>query len=342
MSRYSLFVALLALYSGVITPSHLHAQMQATEPFMVMFYNVENLFDCEDDPLKDDQEFLPTSSKRWTPQRLWQKIDHTSQVIAAAGNSHLPELVGLCEVENDTVINMLTRCGPLRSLGYDYLITHSPDKRGVNVALLYQPTRFRLIHSREVVINTTHHKALRPTRNILYAQGIIPTGDTLHIMVCHMPSRMGKHRDAKRRQANAMLHLAWLVDSVYSTHCNPLIMCMGDFNDDLKKMPQALDSLLIEPQLSPCIHLQVKGTYKYKGDWDTIDHILVSPTLFHGKRNIATARQPLSIYASPAMLEDDKTYGGVKPKRSYQGPIWKGGFSDHLPVVLRLTMHEEE
>lgn len=114
-----------------------------------------------------------------------------AKVIAAAGEERLPDVIGLCEVENDTVMHDLTRRSSLRTLGYRYVMTDSPDARGVDVALLYQPGCFRLLSSREVVVPSPS-EGFRPTRNFLYAKGQVVTGDTLHVVVCHFPSRLGR------------------------------------------------------------------------------------------------------------------------------------------------------
>ena len=128
----------------------------------VMFYNVENLFDCKDDTLKDDAEFLPKGAKKWSHYRYWKKQKAISRVIAAVGDRRMPALVGLCEVENDSVLSDLTKRSPLRTTGYDYVMTSSPDERGMDVALLYLPESFRLFSWREIRVNGLG----RPTRNI--------------------------------------------------------------------------------------------------------------------------------------------------------------------------------
>ena len=112
----------------------------------------ENLFDCRHDSLKEDREFLPGGEKKWTPSRYWRKLDALSKVVAAVGEERLPDLVGLCEVENDSVLFDLTRRSSLRALGYRYVATHSPDVRGIDVALLYQPGSFRLLESRGITV----------------------------------------------------------------------------------------------------------------------------------------------------------------------------------------------
>lgn len=117
-----------------------------------MEYNVENLFDCEHDTLKNDREFMPESVKKWTYFRYRDKLLKIAKVIVAAGEEYVPDLVALCEVENEHVIRDLTRYSPLKEAGYRYVMTTSPDQRGIDVALLYQPGTFRLLNWRSIRI----------------------------------------------------------------------------------------------------------------------------------------------------------------------------------------------
>ena len=307
----------------------------AQQPFRVMFYNVENLFDCRHDSLKDDCEFLPEAEKRWTPYRYWRKLNALSKVVAAVAEERLPDMVGLCEVENDSVLFDLTRRSSLRALGYRYLITCSPDVRGIDVALLYQPGSFRLLASREVAV-PSEREGFRPTRNILYAKGRVLSGDTLHVLVCHLPSRLGKTLESRRHRRLAASTLRRQVDSIAAVSVRPRIIVMGDFNAGEKDVlfREYFDTVLYEPSLSPHSAERAKGSYRYHGVWETLDHILVSPALLDADARFRTADGKRSFVAFPFMCEPDKTYGGLRPFRTYQGPIYRGGYSDHFPVLL--------
>ena len=254
--------------------------VSAQQPFRVMFYNVENLFDCRHDSLKDDCEFLPEAEKRWTPYRYWRKLNALSKVVAAVAEERLPDMVGLCEVENDSVLFDLTRRSSLRALGYRYLMTCSSDVRGIDVALLYQPGSFRLLASREVAV-PSEREGFRPTRNILYAKGRVLSGDTLHVLVCHLPSRLGKTLESRRHRRLAASTLRRQVDSIAAVSVRPRIIVMGDFNAGEKDVlfREYFDTVLCEPALSPRSAERAKGSYRYRGVWETLDHILVSPAL---------------------------------------------------------------
>lgn len=324
--------------------------VKSQQHFRIMFYNVENLFDCRHDSLKEDREILPDGEKRWSAYRYWKKLNGLSKVIAAVAEERLPDLIGLCEVENDSVLFDLTCRSALRTLGYRYVMTHSPDRRGVDVALLYQPGRFRLLESREVVVPSVR-EGFRPTRNLLYIKGVVPTGDTLHTLVCHLPSRLGMTRESKKHRRLAARTVRQVVDSVYATADAPRVVIMGDFNAGIKdeifsgelpvegnrqdgaELPTKAEVRFYEPAEGETF-LEVKGSYRYRGIWETIDHILVSPSLMNKQNLFYTGDGKRRIAAFPFMCEPDNTYGGVRPFRTYQGPLYKGGYSDHFPVTL--------
>lgn len=323
--------------------------LTAQQPFRVMFYNVENLFDCRHDSLKEDFDFLPSSDKKWTATRYWKKMNGLTKVVAAVAEERLPDLIGLCEVENDTVLRDWSRRSALRSLGYRYVMTESPDVRGIDVALMYQPGSFKLLGCQEVPVDYSGED-IRPTRNILYVKGQVMSGDTLHVIVCHLPSRLGNRRDSKERRMVAALTVRRLMDTIAQENHSAKILMMGDFNAEMSDeifeekilSAQSIDSddsntgtsLLYEPHVVCTVSQDVKGTYRYRGIWETIDHILVGGSL----RNTVTS--DVRIVAMPFMCEVEKKYGGVRPYRTYQGPVYKGGYSDHFPIVADFSFGE--
>lgn len=336
--RFKTVVAVAVLLAGVCKP------VKGQRCFRVMSYNVENLFDCRHDSLKQDGEFLPEGEKRWTRSRYWRKLENVSKVVAAVAGDRLPDLIGLCEVENDSVLFDLTRRSSLRVLGYRYVMTASPDVRGIDVALLYQPGSFLLLESREVVVPSVA-EGFRSTRNVLYAKGKIMTGDTLHVLVCHLPSRFRQSRAARRHRMLAARTVRSVVDSVCSVTEVPRLIVMGDFNAGMgdEIFHKVLTPALYEPSLS--IHSRsdgVRGSYRYRGIWETIDHILVSPALMERDNAFYTKDENRSVAAYPFMYEPEAAYGGVRPFRTYQGPLYKGGYSDHFPVLLDFEWSDAE
>lgn len=298
--------------------------------FTFVELNCENLFDCRHDSLKNDSEFLPDGSYHWTRTRYWRKLNRVGQTIIACGvkgqSWQLPDMVALCEVENDSVLHDLTRRSLLRNARYDYVMTCSPDERGIDVALVYSPFSFRLIRSHSVRVEPI--KDMRPTRDILYASGVIASGDTLHVIVAHLPSRRGGERHSRPFRMAAASRVAAVVDSIYNVSKDAKIIIAGDFNDyaNSASVRMLCGKRLKDISAEATGRNGAKGTYRYQGEWGSLDHILVSESL---ARNVVDCY----INDAPFLVEPDEKYGGVKPRRNYLGPRYQNGFSDHLPLV---------
>lgn len=293
-----------------------------------MELNCENLFDTRHDSLKNDLEFLPDGSYKWTPYRYWAKLNHLGQEIVAQSDP-VPDFVAMCEVENDSVMFDLTKRSLLRNAGYEYVMTSSPDERGIDVALLYQPASFALLHSHSIRIKPLPDT--RPTRDILYASGLLITGDTLHIFVVHAPSRRGGEQVSRPYRLLVASQLAEAVDSVYAISRDAKIIIAGDFNDyaDSPALQYLYEHHLINMSADAQGSHGAKATYRWHGEWRSLDQILCSPSL-------AARKQSSVIGDLPFLLEDDEKYGGKKPYRTYLGPRYLGGYSDHLPLVVQL------
>lgn len=325
--------------------------------FRVMFYNVENLFDTFDNPVKDDNDFLPDGFMNWTPWKYRKKLRNITSVITAVGGMHSPALVGLCEVENDSVMYDLINRSPLRAQGYEYVMTDSPDIRGINIALLYQRQQFKLLKSTEYVIELGE-KNRRPTRNILHVTGLIINGDTLDVLVCHFPSRSGGQKETEKARIESAKALRNRVDSLISKRDTANIIIMGDFNDQPndKSMSAVLrancNNIPSDSESSETKNEKElfnlfrsgeidndKGTYKYQGKWYINDHIIVSGNLLNAKNPIIVKNSEVNIYAGDFLLEDDLKYYGKKPFRTNMGPRYNDGFSDHLPIYMDLIIN---
>ncbi len=308
--------------------------------FTFVQLNCENLFDCRHDNLKQDMEYTAESIRHWNANRYWKKLRNISKEILSCssvqsnGIETVPDLVALCEVENDSVMHYLSHRSLLHNARYEYVMTNSPDVRGIDVALLYSPMTFRLISSYSLRVPTL--EGMRPTRDILYAQGEIISGDTLHVFVLHAPSRFSGKRVTKPYRMQVMQRLMSSVDSIRAIRSNPKIIISGDFNDEVK------DASLIFLQENGLTDVSVgarggngaKGTYKYQGQWQSIDHILVS-------KSMLPLLSECVLNDSPFLLDEDTKFGGKKPYRTYNGYRYLGGFSDHLPLVARFNIIEE-
>ncbi len=325
-------------------------EVKAQSELRVMFYNVENLFDTRDDPLKDDDDFLPDEFMRWTPKRYKEKLRDITRVITAVGEMQSPALIGLCEVENDSVLFDLTRRSPLRAQEYEYLITQSPDERGINVALLYQRHQFKLLEWAAYEVRFSRPDS-RPTRDILHVVGQLVNTDTLDLFICHFPSRSDGQLATRPARIAAAETLREKVDSVLSVRARPCCIIMGDFNDppDSECLFAVLGAGRVEPPLRDDRLYNLffdypengeKGSYKYQGKWEVIDQLIVNGGLLVEESRVRVKNGEAIIFDAPFLLEKDEKYYGKKPFRTYLGPRYHGGFSDHLPVYLDLLIDE--
>lgn len=318
----------------ILTSSALIAQPR--QSYRIMFYNVENYFDTEDDYETNDDEFLPVGFYHWTQKKFEKKRDDIAKVVEATGN---PAIVGLCEVENRYVLEQLTQHTTLNKHGYAILHKDSPDNRGIDVALLYQVQHFLLIDSAFFKINEK-----RKTREILYAKGVLGNVDTLHIFVNHWPSKVGGEEKSEPYRMEAAKTLRRKIDSILSFNPSANIIAMGDFNDlpNSKPIKEGLKAISVvrSPQQNKLYNLATtlakkgEGTSKYKGKWQLVDMIFCSSTMLNGNNSLSCSAQDFTIFKADFLLNADKTYGGVKPKRTLAGPRYIGGVSDHLPVYV--------
>lgn len=300
--------------------------------FTFVELNCENLFDTQHDSLKNDTEFLPDSYHHWNNGKYWKKLNHIGQEIIACGEDSghwmLPDMVALCEIENDSVMRDLTKRSLLRQARYEYLVTNSPDERGIDVALLYSPFSFQLIDWHP--IRVTPIKNMRPTRDILYASGRIISGDTIYVFVVHAPSRAGGELASRPNRMVVAKILTSAIDSVRSISPSALILVAGDFNDYTNDKSLQYISNFEMTDVSAKAHGSngAKGTYKFKGEWGSLDHVFCSNSL----RSMVVS---CCIADKKFLLVDDDTYGGVQPFRNFRGAKYLNGYSDHLPLIMK-------
>ncbi|MBO5700586.1 MAG: endonuclease [Bacteroidales bacterium] len=310
---------------------------------LVMFWNVENYFDTYDNPSTTDEEFTPTGDNRWGRARFEKKRDDIAKTILLAADQYgdLPALIGLAEVENAFVLQELLEETPLARTQYKYIHKDSPDSRGIDVALLYREELFTPVETKYIGFSF-------PTRDVLYTKGVVNGLDTLHIMVNHWPSKRGNEESSGRKREYVSLKVSHVVDSILRGNPSANIVLMGDFNDTPASSP--LKNLGQLTNLGKWAD-GAEGSYKYRESWSMIDQFLVSENLIkeessiNGKNEafrpqwIYTHRN-MEIFAPEALFAEDATYLGVKPKRTYSGPRYLGGISDHLPVVFKLYKGE--
>jgi endonuclease/exonuclease/phosphatase family metal-dependent hydrolase len=306
--------------------------------FRVMCYNVENYFDCVDDTLTRDEEYLPGGIRGWNYSRYVQKQFNIARVIAAVGGWEPPALVGLCEVESRKAMFDLVR-GSLKNLQYRFVHHESPDARGVDVALLFLPEYFELLYDEPLRV-TFPDAPKATTRDILYVTGKVPTGDTLHVFVCHFPSRLGGELESAGRRNAAAGVLRNRIDEIFKMNADANVIVMGDFNDypDNESMQLVLKAMSPEEpyqrstlyNLMFPMHKAGTGTHKHEAEWGALDQIIVSANLLNRKG--AFYATETHIFNADFLLEDDAKHLGKKPFRTYTGMKYAGGFSDHLPI----------
>ncbi len=296
----------------------------------IMSYNCENAFDTLHDEGFQDEEYTPEGSRHWSRYRMMQKLKNIGKVIVAADTQRPVDIVCLEEVENDSVLTYLTRRTALATLGYEYLMTHSVDHRGIDVALLYSPFTFHPISHNSIRANTT-----TPTRDVLHVCGT--TGgsrqDTLDIYVVHLPSKLNG-KESERNRQKVVDAITASTDSIQKERKDAKIIILGDFNDS---PDSPLLSLNFKEFTNLALAYQDKhsGSYKYQGGWETIDQILISKALTQPDTK-GLRYHDAKILKLLFLLESDTQYGGEKPNRTFVGYRYNGGFSDHLPVILYL------
>ena len=312
----------------------------------LVFWNVENLYDPYDDTTKLDDEFTSGGAKHWSYSKFNIKLNHIAKTLLAIGKWEAPVIVGMCEVENRYVLNKLIFETPLKPWKYKFIHHESPDLRGVDVALLYRPSAFKVLSSRSFTIRFPFD-TLSQTREILMVKGILHGCDTLLLFINHWPSRRGGYLGSQPRRNYVASILRQLVDSIQDKQPEANILIMGDFNDEPTN--ESLDKILLaqtdtisfhEKNLYNLMGIRNKnhpeGTLKFRDQWSTFDQFIVSGTLMKGLSGIKAGVRNVLIFRSSFLLEEDNMYFGEKLNRTYSGPKYHGGFSDHLPVTLEI------
>ena len=327
-----------------VKTSHYAISPALSQTVRVVFWNVENLYDTYDDTTKLDNEFTPLGAMRWNYTRFHNKLNHIAKALLAAGEWEAPGIIGLCEIENRYVMNRMIYDTPLKPFGYRMIHHESPDLRGIDVALLYRQAVFSVISSKPYKIRFPFDTSAQ-TREILFIQGKVLGHDTLDLLINHWPSRRGGYAESQPRRDFVASVLKHIVDSLLEAHSEARILVMGDFNDEpasasitgiLHAVPP--DSLQVKSGLVNLMYpLSGKaGTHRYRGIWSLLDQFMASPGLISPAHGLHLVPGSVSIFSDKFLLEEDLKYFGKKPRRTYNGFRYVGGFSDHLPVYLDL------
>lgn len=311
--------------------------------YRLVFWNVENLFDCIDDSCSNDDVFTPHGDNHWTYQRYRDKLNNIYKTLTAMGfddenGFNMPLAICMAEVENDKVLRDLCNGTPLRRYGYSFVHFDSPDKRGIDNALLYRRDGYSPYLAQAVSVSDSANGFF--SRDILLVEGTTSNGDTLIIIVNHFPSRLGGAEADSRRQHVAR-KLRNIMDTVEEHHPCATIVVTGDFNASPDE--SVIRNVLLKESTYTNLMEKVEpghGSYKYHDHWSCIDQIMVSRSATTPPPccKLKAIQDGHHVFDAPFLLVDDEKYLGKKILRTYVGMKYQGGYSDHLPVYVDLEV----
>ncbi len=314
------------------------------QEFTIVFYNVENLFDTEDEPLKEDDEFTPASEKGWDQEKYEKKLEDIAHVLSSVNPSGLPEIIGLGEIENQKVLDDLIVLKSMKKGNYSIVHSESPDKRGIDVALLYAADCFTVSNYKTIPVIFPFDSS-ETTRDILYVTGNEKNGETFHFFVNHWTSRSEGQRETEPKRIFAAVALRKEIDVLMNRDPQAKIVIMGDFNDEPTN--RSINEMLLANNkrknatsrefynLMYDLHnINNSGTYFYRGNWNMLDQIIVSQSLIRDRLNYHADFDGGKILKEEWMLYKDQESGEYVPNPTYKGSEYDGGVSDHLPVYV--------
>lgn len=314
----------------------------------IIFWNLENYFDTRDDPSTADDVFTPFGEMHWSRKKFNAKRNAIAKYILLLSGDNMPVAVGFAEVENRYVIEQLLRETPLSAMGYGVIHRDSPDRRGIDVAMIYIRDRYTPVATTFIEVKAD---SLLRTRLILYSKGVLDGLDTLHLFINHWPSKFGGESSTQGYRRAAAEALGRVTDSIFFKNRAANIVVTGDFNEEPEASAAAtihyLENLASTASMKyfskekhtlsiPVRKNKILGSIKYLGEWELIDHFLVSPNLLNINEPIYCPEGAMEILAHPYLLEDDRKFTGRKPRRTFVGPRYNGGVSDHLPIMLTI------
>ncbi|MEY3442556.1 MAG: hypothetical protein RLZZ519_837 [Bacteroidota bacterium] len=312
----------------------------------VAFYNMENLFDTEDDPAINDEEFLPSGTNQWTGERYKKKLANMAKAISQLGNPDGPDVLGMCEVENRKVLEDLVATAALKKKGYGIVHTNSPDQRGIDCALIYKTKRFVPLYSKAYPVLFPENKDLA-TRDILLVKGILDKKHDVTFIVNHWPSRRDGDKESAWKRERAAQTLRTVVDSIFNLDPLANLVMMGDFNDEPADMSMNKTLKAGRDSIEACatflyncmapIKAEGRGTLKFKGGWNLFDQMIVSTGMITNKSLVHYQKGSANIYNPEWMRQTDEGDWKDAPKRTFIGKRYvEDGFSDHFPVYITL------
>ncbi len=324
-----------------------YAQKENFKPTLIGFYNLENFYDTVNNSAVDDEEFLPNSERHYNTHVFLDKVERLGSVIAQIGTDINPDgfsLLGVAEIENDTVLNILIKNRNIKNRNIKIVHYNSPDKRGIDVGLLYNPKYFTPIYSAPFFVKLpSGSKESFLTRDVLYVKGILD-GDTIHVMVNHWPSRSGGEERSIPARAAAAAVAKKIVDSLMAINKNTKVVIMGDLNDDpvspsltkilgaKENMADVKDGGLFNPWVD--FYKKGIGTIAYQDAWGLFDQVVVSKGWLD-KAQSGYHFYKANIFNKEFLVQQTGKYKGY-PKRTWDGMTYNYGYSDHFPVYVTM------
>lgn len=311
---------------------------------LISFYNVENLYDPDNDSLFRDDDFTPEGLYHWTYGKYVKKVNNIAKVLISMGKGEPPDIAAMAEVENDRVFQRFCYRSPLQKFNYYYVHFDSPYSRGVETGLLYRKDRLQIVHKEAIAVVFPFEPATK-NRDILYVVAKTLCGDSLHLFVNHWTSRYGGYGATVPKRNYYAQVLRHCVDSLLSLNSSTKIIIMGDFNDyptdeSVCKTLGACDKDKTDTaRLYNLMYRFLKmnniGTHKHEDFWGCLDQIIVSPALLDSTvSGIHIENGEAHIFKEDFMVVPDEKYGGYKVFRTFLGPRYIGGYGDHLPVFV--------
>lgn len=302
----------------------------------VAFYNVENLFDTINSGYTNDADFTPKGKLAWDYRRYYKKLKKISYVISQIGkesSSNLPALIGLVEVENTKVLHDLVNHKNLNNYGYRYIHFESSDSRGIDTALLYRDAFFDPVNSKTFPLNFINEDGtIEYSRDVLLVSGFL-NNELIHIIVNHWPSRREGIKETEHKRIKAAQLVTSIIEEIKEKDTQAKVIIMGDFNDN-PTSKSIEDYLVTEDFFNPmeALHEQGLGTLTFKKQWFLFDQIIISKNLLEESTNNQSFINADIFNKKWLQVSKGKLKGS--PHRTYIGPWYKGGFSDHFPVYI--------
>ena len=333
-------IALLLVYTST-------AQEKKFAVYGVAFYNLENLFDTKKDSIINDEEYTSEGANAWDENKYKNKLNNMAYVLNQLGGKYLPQgpaVIGVSEVENRGVLEDLVKTNEFAQRGYEIVHYDSPDFRGIDVALLYNPKLFTVESSKAIPFKVTDNPNFK-TRDQLLVTGYL-AGEKIHVIVAHWPSRRGGKQSDYRERAAALGKT--IIDSLYKVDPNSKVFYMGDLNDDPfdKSVSKVIGAKRNQADVekggmfNPFWNILDSGvgSLAYNGSWNLFDQIMVSNNL------VGTDRTNLKFWKAEVfnkefLINQDGQFKGY-PKRTFSKGIWLNGYSDHLPTIVYLLKQQ--